>query len=135
MSSSPAFGVTLRNGRCVIGTAETTTDKTGATTTNIKDIITGVANGTQIYEVVVQADGDPADSIVLIFLHNGTDYRLYDEVDIGNPAAGSATTPAYRESRKYENLYLPSGSWKIAAGLTAATTAGNVNVWAHGADL
>src|SRR5262245_38726421 len=122
MSSSPAFGVTYRQGRAVLASASTTTDKTGATTTNIADILTGVAAGTQVYELLVQADGDPADCIVLIFLHNGTDYRLFDEFDIGNPAAGSNTVACYREARKYENLYLPSASWKIACGHTATTT-------------
>src|SRR5262245_48883865 len=99
MSSSPAFGVTLRQGRAVITTSATTTDKTGATTTNIVDILTGAANGTQIYEIRMVADGDPADGVLLIFLHNGTDYRLFEEFDYGNPAASSTTVAGYSESR------------------------------------
>jgi len=121
-------------GRAVLA-AGATTDKTGATTTNIVDILTGVAAGTEITEIKVQADGDPADCTVLIFLHNGTDYRLYEEFDIGNPAAGSTTVAAYTEVRYYTGLFLPSASWKIAAAITVVTAAGNVNVWASGGDL
>lgn len=133
MAANPAFTSAPRLGRAVISAA--TTDKTGATTTNIADILTGVAAGTRIEEIVVQADGDPADGIVLIFVHNGTDYRLIDEFDLGNPAAGSTTVTAYREARKYENLVLPTASWKLAGAITVAPTAGNINVWCLGGDL
>lgn len=133
MASTPAYWSTRRMGRAVLSAA--TTDKTGATTTNIVDILTGVAAGTEVTEIKVQADGDPADCIVLIFLHNGTDYRLYDEFDIGNPAAGSTTAAAYNEVRNYPYLSLPSASWKLAAAITVAPTAGNVNVWCSGGDL
>lgn len=134
MASTPAYWANRRMGRAVLSSAAVT-DKTGATTTNIVDILTGVAAGTEITEIKVQADGDPADSIVLIFLHNGTDYRLYEEFDIGNPAAGSTTVAAYTETRYYTGLFLPSASWKLAAGITVATTAGGVQVWASGGDL
>lgn len=134
MASAPAYWANRRMGRAVLSSAAVT-DKTGATTTNIVDILTGVAAGTEVTEIKVQADGDPADSIVLIFVYNGTDYRLYDEFDIGNPAAGSTTVPAYNETRYYTGLYLPSASWKLAAAITVATTAGNVQVWASGGDL
>lgn len=134
MASTPAYWANRRMGRAVLSAAATT-DKTGATTTNIVDILTGVAAGTEITEITVKADGDPADSIILIFLHNGTDYRLYEEFDIGNPAAGSTTVAAYTETRYYTGLFLPSASWKIAAAITVVTTAGGVQVWASGGDL
>lgn len=133
MASTPAYWSARRMGVAVLSAA--TTDKTGATTTNIVDIFSGVAAGTECSEITVKADGDPADSIVLIFLHNGTSYRLYDEFDIGNPAAGSTTVGAYQESRFYTGLFLPSTSWKVAAAITVVPTAGNVQVWASGGDL
>jgi len=98
-------------------------------------MITGVAAGTEITEITVKADGDPADSIVLIFVYNGTDYRLIDEFDIGNPAAGSATVPAYQETRYYTGLFLPTASFKVAAAITVVPTAGSINVWSSGGDL
>lgn len=133
MSSTPAFPSAGRIGRAVLSAA--TTDKTGATTTNIADILTGVAAGTRIRRVVIQADGNPADSTVMIFVHNGTDYRLWEDIDIDDPAASSTTVAGYRIERVYEDLVLPSTSWKIAAAITVAPTSGNVNVWALGADL
>lgn len=120
-------------GRAVLSAA--TTDKTGATATNIVDILTGVAAGTEVTEITVKADGDPADCIVLIFLHNGTDYRLYDEFDMGNPAAGSTTVAGYQETRSYANLFLIGTGWKLAAAVTVVPAAGNINVWASGGDL
>ena len=133
MSSSPAFAVTPRAGRAVLSAA--TTDWTGATTANIVDILTGVAAGTKIEEVVVQADGNPADSIVILFLHNGTDYRPFDYFDLSDPAASSTTVAGYRVNKEYDNLVLPSGSWKLAAAITVIPTSGNVIAWAFGADL
>ena len=133
MASTPAFPSVGRIGRAVLSAA--CTDKTGATTANIVDILTGVAAGTRIRRVLIQADGNPADSTVLIFLHNGTDYRLWDDVDIGDPAASSTTVAGYRTERTYEDLILPSTSWKIAAAITVAPTSGNVNVFAVGGDI
>ncbi len=133
MSATPGFAATPRTGVGVCTTANT--DKTGATTAQIKDILTGVAAGTKIEEVVIAADGNPADCTVTIFLHDGTSYKFYDDIDIGDPAASSTTIAGYRFSKRYDSLYLPTSSWKIAASITVTTTAGNVNVWAHGADF
>lgn len=133
MSSTPQYWSNRRMGRAVLSAA--TTDKTGTTTTNIVDILTGAAAGTEVTELQVKADGDPADCIILIFLHNGTSYVLYTEIDIGNPAAGSTTVAAYEELRYYSGLFLPSASWKLAAAITAVPTAGSVAVWASGGDL
>jgi len=71
----------------------------------------------------------------LIFVHNGTDYRLYEEIDIGDPAAGSTTEAAYSETRYYTGLFLPTSSFKVAAAITVVPTAGSVNVWCSGGDL
>lgn len=133
MSTTPAYWSNRRMGRAVLSAA--TTDKTGATTTNIVDILTGVAAGTEITEIQVKADGNPADCIILIFLHNGTDYRLYTEIDIDDPAPGSTTVPAYEQTRYYTGIFLPTASWKIAAAITVVPTAGSVNVFASGGDL
>lgn len=132
MSSTPVYGSTRLMRRAVLSAA--TTDKTGATVTNIVDIIATAAvpaAGAEIQEIIVKADGDPADCTVLIFIHNGTDYRLYDEFDIGNPTAGSTTVAGYPEGRLYSGLFLENGQ-KLAAAITVVPTAGNVNVWAAG---
>lgn len=131
MASTPQFTSAVKTGRAVVTAA--TTDKTGATVTNIVDILSAGASGTQIRKLVVKATGQPADSIVLIFLHNGTDYRMVKEVDIGAPAAGSTTVAAYEQEVNVDWV-IPSG-WKMAAAVTVIPTAGNIVVFGFGGDF
>lgn len=131
MSTTPAFASTPRIGFGSVSTANTNRDGTGT----IVDILTGVAAGTRIERVVIQATGNPADSIVTLYLHDGTSYRLFDEVDIGDPAAASTTVAGYRYEKAYRDLVLPSSSWKLAAAVTVSLTAGALNVFAFGSDL
>lgn len=133
MAATPSYWSNRRMERAILSAA--TTDRTGATTTNIVDILVGAAAGTEITEIRIQADGDPADSCVLLFLHNGTNYKLYDDIDIGNPTTASTTTAGYQQTLFYTGLFLPNASWKLAAAITVAPTSGNVNVWASGGDL
>ncbi len=84
---------------------------------------------------MLQATGDPADSIVTVFLHNGTSYLLFDEFDLGNPAAASITVAGYRVEKAYTDVVLPSASWKVAFAITVALTAGAVNCFVLGSDL
>ena len=129
MAAAPVYYVTPHNG---VASVATVTDRT--ITAAPTDILTGVAAGTKVNEIVVKATGDLADSVVLIFAFNGTSYFLIDEFDVGDPAASSNTVVGYRERRVYDNLVLPSASWKIAAGITVAPTAGVCHVWVLGAD-
>lgn len=131
MASSPTFTSAPRIGVAAVSTANTNRDGTGT----IATIITGVAAGTQIFEIALQATGDPADSVVTIFLHDGTNYFLFDEFDLGNPAAASTTLSGYRARKTYDNLVLPNNNWSIRAAITVALTAGVINVFAFGADL
>ena len=130
-SPTPSFAVVPRLGFGAVSAANTARDGTGT----IVDILTGVTAGTKINEIILQATDDPADSIVTVFLYDGSAYRLFDEFDLGNPAAASTTVTGYRISRTYTNLVLPSSSWKLAAAITVALTGGVINVFAHGADL
>lgn len=131
MAASPTYASTPRATVAAVSTANTNRDGTGT----IVDVITGVAAGTRVERIVLKATGDPADSIVTLFLHNGTSYFLFDEVDLGNPAAASTTVEGYRFEKAYSDLILPSASWKLAAAITVALTAGVINVFAFGADL
>lgn len=130
MASTPAFTATPRIGVAAVSTANTNRDGTGT----IATVLTAGASGTKIEQVVVKADGDPADSIVVLFLHDGSNYWVFDELDAGNPTAGSATAVTYRAQAFYTNLVLPNG-WSLRASITAAPTAGVVNVFALGGDF
>lgn len=131
MASSPVFGSTPRLGVAAVSTANTNRDGTGT----IVDILTGVAAGTRIERIVAQATGNPADSIVTLFIHNGTSYFIFDEIDLGDPAAASTTVAGYRYEKAYSDLVLPTASFKFAAAITVALTAGVINMFAFGADL
>jgi hypothetical protein len=130
-SATPSFAVTPKLGVAAVSTANTNRDGTGT----IVDIYTGVSTGSKVFEVVAQATGDPADSTLTLFIFNGTTYFLYDEIDLGNPAAASTTVSGTRFSRRYDNLLLPSASYKLAAAITVALTSGVINVFAHVADM
>lgn len=131
MATQPAFAATPRLGYGSVSTANTARDGTGT----IVDILTGGSSGTKITEIRLKATSDPADSIVTIFIYDGSGYRLFDEFDLGDPAAASATVTSYGISRTYDNLVLPSSSYKLAAAITASLTAGVMNVFALGADF
>lgn len=131
MAASPTYASTPRLGVAAVSTANTNRDGTGT----IVDVLTGVAAGTRVERIVLKATGDPADSIVTVFIHNGTSYFLFDEVDLGNPAAASTTVEGYRFEKTYIDLVLPSTSFKLAFAITVALTSGVINAFAFGADL
>lgn len=132
MATNPSFIGTARIGYGSLTTGQTA--RATGTTSNVVDIISAGSGGTRILEVVIKSDDDPADSVVCLWLHDGTTNVIFDEVDLGNPAAGSTTVTAYRSTQTYANLVLPSG-WKLQATVTVTPTAGTVKVIALGGDL
>lgn len=131
MAAGPAFASVPRIGFASVSTANTNRDGTGT----IVDALTGVAAGTRIERIVLITTGNPADSIVKVYLFDGTTYRLYDEFDLGDPAAASTVLPGYRTERSYPDLILPSASWKVAFDITVALTAGVIDAFVLGSDL
>lgn len=130
MASTPQFVTTPKIGVNDVSTANTARDGSGT----IETIFTAGSSGSRVEEIVLKATADPADSTVVIFLHDGSNYFVYDEFDIGNPAAASTTVESYRTSRTYENLVLPSG-WSVRASITVALTSGVINVFCFGGDF
>jgi len=131
MAAAPVFATTPRLGFAAVSTANTNRDGTGT----IADALTAVAAGTRIERVVLQATGDPADSVVTMFLYDGSTYRLFDEFDLGNPAAASTTVPGFRAEKAYSDIVLPSASWKVAFAITVALSSGAIDAFVFGADL
>ena len=127
MAANPAFAATPRIGVGQVTAANANRDGTGT----IATILTGVAAGTRINEIVVQATVTTTAGMVRIYLHDGTNTRLFDEFPIpAITASGSAA--AYRVSKTYDNLVLPSASWSIRASTVQAEVS---NVIVLGADL
>lgn len=129
MASAPAFTATPNYGVASVSTANTNRDGTGT----IVDAWTAGASGGKVLRIVAKATGDPADCTVTIFIYDGSAYRVFDEFDLGNPAAGSATDASSRYEKSYDDLVLENGQ-KIAAAITAAPTAGAVLVHVFGGD-
>lgn len=131
MANNPAFATTPRIGAAAIGTADTSY----TAPTNVATVITGVAAGTRIAEVVVQMTATVSSAtMVRLFLYDSSGagtYYLYDEVAI--PAAtGSQSVKQTRVSNVYSNLILPSNTWSLRA--TVHTSNSGI-VTALGADL
>ena len=127
MAASPVFAVTPRVAAVSISTAESSY----TAPTNVGTLITGASTGTRIAEIVVKCAATSAAAIVRIFLYDGTNYWLFDEVTIA-AATGSATVQQTRVSVLYNNLILPSASWSVRV----TTSVGQAtHVTALGADL
>ena len=127
MATDPAFAVTPRIGSVAISTAETSL----TAPTNYGLLITSVAAGTRIAEIVVKAAATSAAAIVRVFLHDGTTYWLYDEIVVA-AATSSNTGAATRVSTSYANLVLPNASWSVRVTTSIAQA---THVTALGADL
>jgi len=130
MATSPQFISTPKVGVGTVVTANTARDGTGTIVT----IFTAGSSGSKINEVVLKATDNPADSCVVFFLYDGSTYHVFDEIDIGDPAAGSTTVASYRTNKVYDNLVIASG-WSFRASITVAPTGGNVQVFCLGGDF
>lgn len=130
MAASPAFISTPRIGRLSLSTANTATDGTGT----INDLIVGASAGTRVLSVNVQGTATTVAALVNLFLWDGTQWDLFDQITI-SATTGSNTTKAYRLVTAYTDLVLPSASYKLGATITVAPTTGTVRVSAWGGDL
>lgn len=128
MATTPAFATTPRVAAVNIATANTNRDGTGT----IGTLITGVAAGTRITEIVVKAVGVTTAGMVRVFLYDGTTYYLFDEISVAAVASPGASTQTTRVSTTYTNLVLPSASWSVRV---STHNAESINVTALGADL
>jgi hypothetical protein len=127
MAATPKFTSTPRYAAAVVSAANTNRDGTGT----IVDVITGVAAGTKIFEVVVQATVTTTAGMVRLYVYDGTNSRLFDEVPI-SAVTVSASVAGERYAMSYDNLVLPSASHKLQA---STHNAESFNVIALGGDL
>lgn len=127
MASTPSFTSTARVGRAAVTAANTNRDGTGT----VVDVLTGVAAGTRVFEVVIQATVTTTAGMIRLYLYDGTNTYLIDEITVA-AATVSASVPGTRTVRTYQNLILPSASWKLQASTHNAEAH---NVVAFGGDL
>lgn len=128
MASAPVFAATPV---CWSGLVPATADTSMTAPTNVTTLGTAGASGTKIEEIVCQGVGTTAAGVVNIFLYDGSSYHLYDFFIV--PAYTSSTTVgAWRASRQYQNLILPSNSWSLRCTVTTAGDQSLVKVTAIG---
>lgn len=127
MALEPQFAVTPRVGSVAISTAETSL----TSPTSFGTLITGVAAGTRVAEIVVKCAATSAAALVRVFLFDGTNYFLFDEIVVA-AATSSNTVATTRVSTTYANLILPSASWSVRVTTTIAQA---THVTALAADL
>jgi hypothetical protein len=129
MAASPSFTSTPRIGSVTVSTANTNLDGTGT----IVSVLTGVAAGTKVFEVRVQAQGTTSDGAVRLFLSTdgGSTWRLFEEFSVPLTTV-SASSRAVQGSRSYDNLVLPNASCQLGA---STHNAESFSVFAFGGDL
>lgn len=131
MAASPSFAATPVTWA---GLVPATADTSLTAPTNVTTLGTGGASGTKIDSISCQAVGSTAAGVVNVFLHDGTTYHLFDQFLV--PAVTSSTTArAWRQSRSYPDLVLPSSSWSLRATNTVSSNQSMIKVVAVGGDF
>lgn len=130
MASSPSFAATPRTAVVQVSTANTSRDGTGT----IATVITGGTSGSRIDSVQVVATGTTTAGVVRLFLHDGTNARLFDEILV-TAITPSTTVQVFGAVRQYsmtQPVILATNSWSLRASTNNAET---FNVIAFGGDF
>lgn len=133
MASAPAFTATPNVGVASFSTANTARDGTGTITT----VFTPGASGSKLNRIVIKAEDDLADSILILWLKvGGSVWYLWKEIDLGDGANADNTTPGFELEVPLadKDVVLPSGCL-VGATITVAPTTGKVNVFGFGGDF
>lgn len=128
MALNPQFAATPRISSVSIATAESSY----TAPTNVGTLITGASTGTRVVEIVVKMAAASSAALVRVFLFDGTNYWLFDEISISAVASPGVSTVTNRANVLYSNLVLPSASWSVRVTTSVSQT---THVTALGADL
>lgn len=126
-NTSPIFALSPEAAFVTVTAA--TTDRTGATTTNLAELLTAATDGTKITQIGAKAAGTNTATAVLIFITDtaGANPKLYDEIAM-EAVTASTTVTSQRQVTAYSDLQLKAGQ-KVLAGITVAQTDG-INIFA-----
>jgi len=126
-NTSPIFALVPETK--IVTVTAATTDRTGATTTNLVELLTATTDGTKITQIGAKVAGTNTACLVLIFITDttGSNPKLYDEIGLLAITA-STTITSQRQVTAYSDLQLKSGQ-KVLVGITVAQAAG-VNIFA-----
>ena len=126
-NTSPIFALVPETS--IVTVTAATTDRTGATTANLSELLTASTDGTKITQIGAKVGGTNNTTSVLIFITDtgGSNPKLFDEIKLEGITA-STTQPSFRNVTAYSDLQLKSGQ-KVLVGITVAVTDG-VNIFA-----
>lgn len=126
-NTSPIFALVPETK--IVTVTAATTDRTGATTANLAELLTAATDGTKITQIGAKVAGTNTACLVLIFITDtaGANPKLYDEIGL-EPITASTTVTSERQVTAYSDLQLKSGQ-KVLVGITVAQTDG-VNIFA-----
>ena len=112
-----------------------TTDKTGATTTNIKTLYTATTDGTKVTQIGYKIQGTSVAGTFLIWITetDGTTMHLFDEILIA-AVTSSTTVATAKVVNSYPDLQLASGQ-KVMVGFTTISGSVNCDAFAQIADF
>jgi hypothetical protein len=126
-NTSPIFALVPETK--IVTVTAATTDRTGATTTNLAELLTAATDGTKITQIGAKVAGTNTACLVLIFITDtaGANPKLYDELALA-PVTANTLITSERQVTAYSDLQLKSGQ-KVLVGITVAQTDG-VNIFA-----
>jgi len=113
----------------IVTVTAATTDRTGATTTNLVNLLTATSSGTKITQIGAKVAGNNVATLVLIFITDtaGANPKLFDEIALPAVTAGNTTT-SQRQVNVYSDLQLKAGQ-VVKVGATVIS-GGNINIFA-----
>lgn len=132
MASSASFLSSAKIGYARLTGALTATDGSGSPTT-LTWVGGAPSTDFMLTQIVVSSTsatgvGDIADSLLHMFMDISGTARLLYSLDMGNPAAGSVTTPAQMWVVPFGPAFIFPSAATLAFGVSVAPTAGNVDV-------
>lgn len=116
MATSAQYASTPRAALGQVSTANTNRDGTGT----IATIFTAGSNGSRVDDIKIQATATTTAGVVRLFLHDGTNARLLQEILV-TAATPSTTVEAWSSTLLNQAIVLPNG-WSLRASTNNAET-------------
>jgi hypothetical protein len=119
----------IAHGRATTGVTATDGSGTGSTFTWYNTAPTGDWILTKIIFTATSATGvgDLADSLIHIFVDDGSTSRIIRTIDVGNPAAGSTTVSAYQIEVNFGLEFVFPSTVLPEFTISVTPTAGNLD--------
>ena len=113
----------------IVTVTAATTDRTGATTTNLVNLLTATSSGTKVTQIGAKVAGNNVATLVLIFITDtaGANPKLFDEIALPAVTASNQAT-SQRQVNVYSDLQLKAGQI-VKVGATVVS-GGNINIFA-----